>query len=120
MFSAKRPKRRHVVAVLWEKQEGRCHYCCRLTRMDATIEDGDQATLEHIKPRSKKGPRYGRNTVMACRDCNSTRGDIDYGEFMGLVKMAVRYGYPIKFGKRALFKLRKAVKKMQRQRSSNL
>ncbi len=46
-----------------------CAYC------GATVEDGAQLTLDHVKPRSADGSHHESNLITACMKCNSSRGD---------------------------------------------
>lgn len=46
-----------------------CTYC------GATLEDGAQLTLDHIKPVNKGGTNGETNLVTACLCCNSKRQD---------------------------------------------
>ena len=59
--------------ILLEQQEGRCHYC----KDPLEIED---ATWDHVIPKSKGGKR-GSNLVVACKRCNSAKGDMPISEF---------------------------------------
>ena len=45
-----------------------CVYC------GATVEEGTQLTLDHVKPVSKGGDNAPTNLVTACIRCNSSRG----------------------------------------------
>lgn len=52
-----------------------CHYCGeRLTFAEIT--------LDHIKPRSKRGGNFISNLLPACRCCNLKRGAKSYAEFV--------------------------------------
>lgn len=46
-----------------------CAYC------GATIEDGAQFSLDHLRPRSKGGKNEPNNLVTCCTRCNSRRQD---------------------------------------------
>lgn len=48
-----------------------CVYCL------ASLEDGAQLTLDHVKPRERGGTNAARNLVTACLACNSRRQDKD-------------------------------------------
>lgn len=62
----------HLRTRLSEAQNHRCCYCTRLTYQKVGKE---QATIEHVIPRSRGGPHTFDNTVMACRRCNNNRKD---------------------------------------------
>jgi 5-methylcytosine-specific restriction endonuclease McrA len=51
--------------------------CC-FCKKDLTI---DTATLEHIIPKSKKGPLELYNLNISCGECNNKRGDMPYKKF---------------------------------------
>jgi 5-methylcytosine-specific restriction endonuclease McrA len=46
-----------------------CAYC------GATVEDGAQLSLDHLKPHSKGGDNKPTNLVTCCSKCNSARGN---------------------------------------------
>ena len=46
-----------------------CAYC------GATVEDGAQLTLDHVRPHSKGGDNSPHNLVTCCKRCNSARGN---------------------------------------------
>jgi 5-methylcytosine-specific restriction endonuclease McrA len=72
---------------LWELQKGKCFYCKE--RMEKPIykvkPTAKTATLDHVKPRSKGGKRP-RNLVLACRLCNSRKGDMPAYKFVERLK----------------------------------
>lgn len=39
-------------------------------------------TIEHIKPRSNKGASMGRNYLLECGNCNHTRSDVPFAEWL--------------------------------------
>ncbi len=63
--SFKRPNRRNVI---WNKTQGRCAHCGRLTRAC------DQ-TVDHFIPRVDGGGFDTRNLMPLCRSCNTYRSD---------------------------------------------
>lgn len=74
-------KRHKVLHEMHKRQEGRCYYCRRLTRIVCSGTHGqrsdwfaDRATIEHIVPRSQGGGK-GKNLVLACGGCNNKKGD---------------------------------------------
>ena len=46
-----------------------------------------EASLEHIKPRVCGGSSGYENLVLACRDCNSTRGERDIWSYLDKYQM---------------------------------
>jgi 5-methylcytosine-specific restriction endonuclease McrA len=53
--------------------------CCFCSR-ELTYEE---ATLEHVRPRSRGGPTLVENLKISCEPCNSERGDMGYEKFRG-------------------------------------
>jgi 5-methylcytosine-specific restriction endonuclease McrA len=43
----------------------------------------DEATLEHVRPRSRGGPTVIENLRISCEACNSERGAMGYEKFRG-------------------------------------
>jgi hypothetical protein len=79
---------------LWERQDGKCHWCgefCLMWRearhvRGAKVENRRRviqagpmefgvATVEHLVPRSAGGGHGGHNVVMACASCNHGRNE---------------------------------------------
>lgn len=46
-----------------------CAYC------GASVEDGAQLTIDHVRPASKGGSNNATNLVCCCSKCNSSRGN---------------------------------------------
>jgi len=46
-----------------------CAYC------GASVEQGAQLTLDHVRPHSKGGSNDAKNLVTCCHRCNSARGN---------------------------------------------
>jgi 5-methylcytosine-specific restriction endonuclease McrA len=59
------------IRALIERQGGRCVYCRRKTKL----------TLDHIVPLAGGGAHDVRNAQMACKSCNSSKGDKDPVDF---------------------------------------
>lgn len=95
-----RIKRNRLLA-LCEAQNHRCAYC--LVPLEYTIINGyiilstgrNKPTIDHLIPRSQKGPNTRKNSVIACETCNNGR-DIDdpikyyqarIGNFLGANKI---------------------------------
>jgi 5-methylcytosine-specific restriction endonuclease McrA len=51
-----------------------CHWCKRVVQTHSVRPD--QATLDHLVPRSAGGSDKTCNLVIACRECNSKRGNV--------------------------------------------
>jgi len=62
---------------LWHKQKGLCFWCGQYTPFD-------QATIEHMLPRSQGGSNRMDNLAMACERCNSKRAGNE-GRPLGVV-----------------------------------
>jgi len=62
---------------LW-KMSGHCWYCGR-----------EAETVDHAKPRSRKGTNRNDNLVPACLYCNNLKGDLKVSEFRRFVRMLV-------------------------------
>lgn len=58
---------------IYRRDEGRCRFCgVPLTR--------SEFTLDHLYPRSKGGPDWDVNLVVACSPCNNQKGDMTLEE----------------------------------------
>jgi 5-methylcytosine-specific restriction endonuclease McrA len=76
--------RRPELVMLWNEQNGKCHYCARKTRLvvdDRSMRGSPSwlATIEHVIPASiaTVQERYSiSNMVMACYECNHERGTV--------------------------------------------
>lgn len=69
--------REEIVAIL-ELQKGRCIYC------NALFTAEKRPTRDHMVPLSYGGTAWTLNFVLACRCCNSRRGDIPFRTFCRL------------------------------------
>jgi len=80
----------------WIRQEKRlaiylrdglsCCYC------GASVENGTQLSLDHVKPHSKGGSNHADNLVTCCCRCNSSRGNRAMATFAGSVAGYVNHG----------------------------
>lgn len=62
----------------------KCHYCGKKLTLNHSTgrKYKNFATFEHVKPVSKGGSYSDiNNIVLACKDCNNMRGNMDYDEF---------------------------------------
>ena len=78
---AQKAARRWRVKALINKFGGRCPGCqCMVT---LTHDAPDQATVDHVVPKSKGGSENFSNLQLLCRQCNHAKGDtllLDDGE----------------------------------------
>lgn len=77
-IEATRGNTRFVRQFLLEQQGWRCAGCDRLMSVyqgRAAMTRPEQATLDHIHPRSRGGTDGRRNLQMMCRDCNCRKGN---------------------------------------------
>ena len=63
-------------------QEGRCIYC------NAGFTDDLRPSKDHFLPLIRGGSNWAMNIVLACRSCNSSRGDIPFRTFCKLLDPA--------------------------------
>ena len=54
---------------LYDRDNGKCQYCSKQLNKK-------EATIDHIIPKSKGGTNEWDNVVIACKPCNSRKGDI--------------------------------------------
>ncbi len=83
-------KRFELIKILFEREKGRCFYCDQPVSLEARIHilyDIERArklraaTIDHLIPRSRRGPDSPDNCVCACVACNNdrdTRPAIDF------------------------------------------
>lgn len=103
---------RRKLAILHEKQNGKCCFCkcdTRLVLPGEKYKKKNRATLDHIVPQHFGGTHSLKNLAMACSGCNSTRGTMDFDEFKHLVESKKLHGY--------LVNKRKEKKQRERARS---
>lgn len=60
---------------IWTRDEGKCHYCLSLISRE-------EATVDHIIPRSKVESTRQTGLVLACFSCNQRKADIPYEVFL--------------------------------------
>jgi len=77
----------HLKRDLFESQLGRCKYCSEHFTIDTL-------TLDHIEPLAKKGPDLPCNITLACKHCNSSKGDRTPGQWLSALPEARRPNYP--------------------------
>ncbi len=68
------------------KKKKVCQYCGRKV--------GDSSgTLDHFIPKSKGGIRSKRNIKLACKKCNSVKGDMDGDKWMKILPVLLEASY---------------------------
>lgn len=72
-MASKGRSKRERRKLMFDQQRGKCWYC----RGDMKMRQGfdNSATVEHCHPNSHGGTRSYWNTKLACRKCNSARGN---------------------------------------------
>lgn len=74
---------RQKLTYLIHRDGAYCHYCCVSFRSkDSTY----RATVDHVVPKKKGGTNELTNLVAACSRCNNAKGELDYDEFVRIVK----------------------------------
>lgn len=64
----------------------RCVYCLQTVAYNPATRVMDRAaTIDHKIPLSKGGDDRPHNYVLACRACNTLKGDMTFDEFMALI-----------------------------------
>lgn len=68
---------RELRTIVRQRDGPLCHWCGRETfeREPGFRKRFDDATLEHLTPRSRGGTDAQANLRLACRDCNEARGN---------------------------------------------
>jgi 5-methylcytosine-specific restriction endonuclease McrA len=79
MAKAGRKPGLHEIAGILESQKGRCIYCHRLFTNELI------PTKDHLLPLVAGGSDWLLNIVLACRSCNSARGDIPFRSYCTLL-----------------------------------
>jgi len=76
-------------------QGGVCALCLKQmphpdeARKSALLNAPEAPSIDHVKPRSKGGSNHFSNLLMACRGCNSSRGNSDVTQQMRVARMFV-------------------------------
>lgn len=76
--------RQTLIEDLIAKESGRCRYCSVEVRKNwcEYVKHDDDATVDHIIPKSKGGANTMENYALACRRCNHAKGDRSVEEFL--------------------------------------
>lgn len=80
---------------LFKRFDGHCVWCGTKTLwgpIDGSKEfiPPDYATIDLVVPKSKGGTGERRNLVLACRACNSDKGNKDLTEWLGHVRLQLQ------------------------------
>ncbi len=76
-------KQKQIEMLIAEDGED-CRYCRKRVRKNFVGHDyaDNDATIDHIIPRSKGGTNDRKNLCLACRRCNNAKGDRDLADFL--------------------------------------
>lgn len=71
------------------RERGVCFYCGKATWLKSAGNGHtrDMATREHLIRRCDGGPDTDENIVLACHDCNTTRGDLSVEDHKAAIRM---------------------------------
>jgi 5-methylcytosine-specific restriction endonuclease McrA len=86
----RRRKQARTTQEQWEWQGRLCFYCDVETWLNPGLRYSDfprdkiktMATREHLHRRVDGGPNTRDNVVIACHECNSTRGEMPWQEYL--------------------------------------
>ena len=70
---------------LYNIQSGACFYCEQQMCLETTNSDMS-ATVDHIVPKSKGGKKDMFNAVASCRQCNQTKANVSFVQFVYRMK----------------------------------
>lgn len=78
--------RRDIVKDLIARDGDRCRYCKIQVRTDthSYVHFNNDATVDHIIPRSRGGLNGMQNYALACRACNHTKADLSVEQFLAI------------------------------------
>src|SRR5690606_34976638 len=78
------------LAKVFERDAGICAYCHArlvLPEQHRSRQRSDfMATLDHVIPKCRGGTNHLDNLVLACRRCNSTKGDMSVVHFLFMLR----------------------------------
>lgn len=85
----RKTKRPGNVVNRFAQQNGKCYYCdCQmLLERSGPVIPPNYATRDHIIPRSLGGKGLHKNIILACQQCNSTRGSMPFEEFKEMMQL---------------------------------
>jgi len=94
--AAKRAHTAHQPTGCWCRPLKRLSVYCRdgfaCVWCGASVEDGAQLSLDHLKPKSAAGTNDARNLVTACKRCNDSRGNRSLASFAIAVAGYLNHG----------------------------
>lgn len=61
---------------LFERDGGVCAICGKVLQLGGNKLSADAPTIDHVKPLAKGGVHIWENVQLACRHCNSSKGDL--------------------------------------------
>lgn len=73
---------------VWSASKGICHYCKR--KMELYGGGQLRFTVDHKKPKARKGNDQTRNLIASCRRCNELKGSVGYNDFREFISV---YGF---------------------------
>ena len=65
------------IETLITRFRGRCVYCGKAVSNEVKQPHPDAPSRDHFIPLSRGGSRGAKNTVLACYECNQTKGNMD-------------------------------------------
>lgn len=87
-------QRLRLKARLFELQGGKCCYCGKAVRLApepwglGNPTPDDFATLEHLQRKADGGSSHPDNLAVACFQCNTLRGEMNWCEFASVRRAA--------------------------------
>lgn len=78
-------KRSEARKILYKEQNGLCHYC-GIKMVPQCKNAFNDATIDHVKPKSKGGLDIMSNFVCACRACNEMKADMYVEDFLAQLR----------------------------------
>jgi 5-methylcytosine-specific restriction endonuclease McrA len=82
------PRLDQIRAALFEKDNGKCHYCqteikrWRTGKQEKGALSREVGTIDHVNPIAKGGSSDVSNLVLSCEICNFQKSDTPYEEFI--------------------------------------
>ena len=70
--------------VVIKRDGNNCIYCFKLLTVDLPKNHPDRVTLDHIVPQSEGGSDLITNLTIACGECNSKRGSMNFFSYLSL------------------------------------
>ena len=79
----------HRMAYLLWRDGFHCYWCGRLLDVDVwapKLRTRNSITIDHVRPQSRGGPNSLGNYALACRSCNSIKGDLPADEAIFVIR----------------------------------